>query len=307
MKASVIICTRNPKAAVFSRVLAALSAQTLAPADWELVVIDNGSTPAVVIEPPPGVPAVRVVVEPQPGLTIARIRGIRESVGELVVFVDDDNLLHPQFLETAARLANEFPQIGVFGGRINGEFEKPPPEWLIPFLSHLAVVDFAHDEWSNLSDDRAVLPCGAGLCVRRPAAEAWTATVESHPGRLALGRSGEGTLACEDTDLVLTCIDGGFGSARFTSLQLTHVIPASRVEFSYNLRLARDIGWSWGRLQTLRGLATRGRRSIALLKAFLAFLGVKHRGRGRSLDLAFHWGVWRGLAGCGDLPAVEPR
>lgn len=297
MKASVVICTRNPKPAVFGRVLAALSAQTLPHPDWELIVVDNGSTPVVAIEPSLGLPSIRVVVEPQAGLTFARIRGIRESVGELVVFVDDDNLLDPKFLETAARLADEFPQIGVFGGRINGEFETAPPEWLIPFLSHLAVIDVARDEWSNLSDDRAVLPCGAGLCVRRPAGEAWATAVASDPDRLALGRSGERTLACEDTDLVLTCLDHGFGSARFTALQLTHVIPAGRVEFPYNLRLARDIGWSWGRLQALRGRATRGRRATALLKAALALCGVKHHGRARRLDLAYHWGVWEGMRG----------
>lgn len=295
MKASVVVCTRNPKPAIFGRVLAAISAQTLPAADWELVVIDNGSTPAVVIEPPPGLRSVRVIVEPQAGLTFARIRGIYETVGELIVFVDDDNLLDPRFLETAIRLSYEFPQIGVFGGRIIGEFETQPPEWLTSFLSHLAVADVARDEWSNLSDERAVLPCGAGLCVRRPAAEAWAAAVAFDPGRLALGRSGERTLACEDTDLVLTCVDRGYGSARFTALQLTHVIPEARVEFPYNLGLARDIGWSWGRLQALRGRATRGRRATALLKAALAFLGVKHRGRERRLDLAYHWGVWRGM------------
>lgn len=296
MKASVVICTRNPQLAVFNRVVAALSAQTLNAADWEVVIVDNGSAPPVVIQPPLRLPAAaRVVVEPQAGLPFARIRGIRESVGELIVFVDDDNLLDPRFLETAVRLADEFPQIGVFGGRIVGEFEVPPPQWLTPFLSHLAVVDVARDEWSNLSDDRAVLPCGAGLCVRRPAAEAWAAAVVSDHGRLGLGRSGERTLACEDTDLVLTCLDHGCGSARFTALQLTHVIPEARVEFPYNLRLARDIGWSWGRLQALRGRATRGRRATALLKAALAFLGVKHRGRERRLDLAYHWGVWRGM------------
>ena len=295
MKASVVICTRNPKPAVFDRVLGALAAQTLPAADWELIVIDNGSMPAVVIEPTSGLPAARVAVEPHAGLTFARIRGIRESAGELIVFVDDDNLLDPQFLETAVRLAAEFPQVGVFGGKINGEFEQPPPEWLIPFLSHLAVVALARDQWSNLSGDGAVLPCGAGLCVRRPAAEAWAAAVVSDHGRLALGRSGERTLACEDTDLVLTSLDRGFGSARFTSLQLTHVIPSGRVAFPYNLQLARDIGWSWGRLQALRGRATRGRRATALLKAALACLGVKHHGRARRLDLAYHWGVWRGM------------
>jgi hypothetical protein len=53
-------------------------------------------------------------------------------------------------------------------------------------------------------------------------------------------------LASGDTDCVLTCLDNGVGSGRFTALHLTHVIPAGRLEFAYQRQLARDIGWSWG-------------------------------------------------------------
>ena len=299
MQASVVICTRNPRPYVFPRVLSALASQTLPAADWEIVVIDNGSTPPVSVTPPPGSPSMRVLVEPQPGLTLARIRGIRESRGDLVVFVDDDNLLDPNFLETALRVAASFPQIGVFGGRISGEFEAAPPEWLTPFLSHLALAEFPRDEWSSLADDRAVLPCGAGLCVRRLAAERWARHVEADPRRLALDRMGDKTLACGDTDLVLTCLDNGYGSGRFTVLHLTHVIPASRLEYAYHRQLARDIGWSWGRLQAIRGQSSFGRRAIAFAKACLAFIGVKHRGKTRGIDLAYHVGVWRGFASSG--------
>jgi GT2 family glycosyltransferase len=239
---------------------------------------------------------VRVVVEPQPSLTLARIRGIRESRGDLIVFVDDDNLLDPDFLETALRVADSFPQIGAFGGRISGEFEAAPPEWLTPFLPHLALAEFPRDEWSSLADDRAVLPCGAGLCVRRSAAETWAGHVETDPRRLALGRTGDKTLACEDTDLVLTCLDHGRGSGRFTALHLTHVIPARRLDYAYHRRLARDIGLSWGRLQAIRGQTSFGRKAVAFAKACLAFLGVKHRGKARRIDLAYHVGVWRGLS-----------
>ena len=39
------------------------------------------------------------------GLTPARLRGIRESRGELLVFVDDDNVLERDYLEVALALA----------------------------------------------------------------------------------------------------------------------------------------------------------------------------------------------------------
>jgi glycosyltransferase involved in cell wall biosynthesis len=292
---SVIVCTRNPKSGLLNRTLDRLASQTLPRGRWELIVVDNGSEPPLSLGAAAGLVNVRRVVEPVAGLTTARICGIREARGELVVFVDDDNLLDPDYLEQAVQIADAHPQIGAFGGRISPEFEGEEPDWLRPFRSHLAVVDFPRDEWSNVSGERAVLPCGAGLCIRRTLAEQWAARVAADPRRLSLGRTGDRALSCEDTDMVLSCADCGWGTGRFTALHLTHIIPASRLAFDYQKRLAADIGYSYGRLLAIRGEASRGRRAIALVKTVLAFFGVKHRGRARSLDLAFHHGVWRGL------------
>lgn len=297
MNVSVILCTRNPRRAVLHRVLSSLAAQTLPKDRWELIVVDNASEPPLVLGAVAGLSNLRTVVESATGLTAARIRGIGEARGELVVFVDDDNLLDVDYLEKAVGIAEEYPRIGAFGGRISPEFEGEEPEWLRPFRSHLALADFARDEWSNVTGERAVLPCGAGLCMRLPLARQWAERAAADPRRLALGRSGARTLACEDTDMVLSCADAGWGTGRFTALHLTHVIPAVRLAFDYQRRLAADIGYSYGRLLAIRGEATRGRRAIAAAKMVLAFFGVRHRGRSRAIDLAFHKGVWRGLAG----------
>ena len=45
------------------------------------------------------------LLENEPGLTAARVRGINESEGELLVFVDDDNLLADDYLERAVEIA----------------------------------------------------------------------------------------------------------------------------------------------------------------------------------------------------------
>ena len=47
------------------------------------------------------------------GLTYARLRGIKEASGDLLVFVDDDNVLDPDYLETVQRVAEEKPFLGV--------------------------------------------------------------------------------------------------------------------------------------------------------------------------------------------------
>ena len=295
MDVSVILCSRNPRPAVLGRVLSSLAAQSLTHSAREVIVVDNGSEPPLSLERIGNLANMRIVVEPLVGLTAARIRGIHEARRELVVFVDDDNLLDPNYLETALRIAQENPQIGAFGGRISAEFEASPPDWVQPFLSHVAVIDVPRDQWTNNPADHSLIPCGAGLCMRRQAAVAYADAAQADPQRLALDRSGSSMMSCGDTDMVLSCVDAGWGMGRFTALHLTHVIPASRLEFGYQKQLAADIGYSYGRLLAIRGEASRGRRAIALAKTVLAFLGVKHRGRARLLDLAYHYGVWKGL------------
>lgn len=292
---SVVVCTRNPRPGVFDRVLQCIAAQTLPATRWEVVVVDNGSAPPVTIGNGHGLANVRIVCEPTTGLTPARIRGIGEALGEIVVFVDDDNLLDSDYLQQAVRIAAEFPSIGAFGGRITPEFETTPPDWLGPFASHLAIVDFRRNTWTNNPADYALIPCGAGLCVRREPAMAYADAVAADARRAALDRSGTDTMSCGDTDMVLSCVDSGWGMGRFADLHLTHVIPEARLSFDYQRRLASDIGFSFGRLLAIRGDASRGRRAIAFAKACLAFLGVKHRGKTRSLDVAYHYGFWKGL------------
>src|ERR1700757_4419573 len=105
---SVIVCTHNPRLNYFPQCLDAIRCQSLAPNRWELVVVDNRSNgPVAERIDLSWCLAARVVREEKLGLTPARLRGIREATGELLVFVDDDNVLDLDFLETALRTAEE--------------------------------------------------------------------------------------------------------------------------------------------------------------------------------------------------------
>src|SRR3954470_17804241 len=98
MKVSVILCTHNPRFESLQRVLAGLRSQTLPVSDWELLLIDN-ATPEPLEKTvdlrwhPNG----QVIREEQLGLAFARLRGIKESKSDLLVFVDDDNVLEPDY------------------------------------------------------------------------------------------------------------------------------------------------------------------------------------------------------------------
>src|SRR6266852_2942765 len=107
---SVMICTHNPRSDYLRRCINALRGQTLPYDRWELVVVDNRSDELVADRIDLSWrPEARIVREETLGLTPARLRGIRETKGELLVFLDDANVLDTDFLETALRTAEDKP------------------------------------------------------------------------------------------------------------------------------------------------------------------------------------------------------
>ncbi|HEX8297148.1 MAG TPA: glycosyltransferase family A protein, partial [Chthoniobacteraceae bacterium] len=102
---TVILCTHNPRADYLEQTLAALRAQTLATEGWELLLVDNASTHAVADRCDlTWHPNARAIREDRLGLTMARTCGFRAAQTDVLVLVDDDNLLAPNYLTNALNL-----------------------------------------------------------------------------------------------------------------------------------------------------------------------------------------------------------
>jgi glycosyltransferase involved in cell wall biosynthesis len=254
MDISVIICSHNPRDAYLARTLAALRAQTLPTTRWELLVIDNASAEPVADRVDLNWhPRARCVLEEKLGLTHARLRGVRESREELLVFVDDDNVLNPDYLERVLEIAHSFPFLGSWGGQIEPEFETPPPPWCVPYLDCLALKSLKRDLWGNSIENLEAVPFGAGLCVRRQVAEQYASSSAQNPMRRSLDRKGAQLFSAGDTDFALTACDVGLGTGVFTRLRLTHLIPKERLQFDYIERLVEGAFYSEVLLRSLRG------------------------------------------------------
>ncbi|MFW5883473.1 MAG: glycosyltransferase, partial [Verrucomicrobiota bacterium] len=248
---TVIICAHNSRETYLRRTLEGLQAQTLSTQDWELVLVDNASSPPLserfsVDWHPQG----WLVLEPEAGLTKARLRGIAEAKGELLIFVDDDNVLAEDYLETAQRLMATHRWLGAIGGALYPEYEVPPPE---PFFNEqlLAIRRPKESRWSNVLSDWESQPWGAGLVIRKVVCEAYQETVGRDPRRHLFGRKGNSLSSAEDIDMVYHCHPLGMGFGVFTELSLTHLIPKERLEADYLNRLWRGVlisNWALAKL-----------------------------------------------------------
>lgn len=239
---SVVTCTHNPNARYFQRVLDALRDQTLAADQWEYIIIDNGSRQPVNEDfDLSWAPNVRVVREETLGLTPARLRGIREARGDVLVFVDDDNVLDPNFLEEALRIARKRPHLGAWSGQCRGGFEAPPPEWTRRYWGNLVIRELDRDLWSNLPRLPVTMPCGAGMCVRRAVAAEYLRLHEVGAREFKLDRTGGSLLSGGDNDLAACACDIGLGVGAVTALKLTHLIPPDRLTVHYLSLLAEGI------------------------------------------------------------------
>jgi len=247
---SVIICTHNPHAGRLARTLAGLRAQTLPVAQWECVLVDNASSPAI-SHNAHDLANLRIVREPEPGLTHARRRGLRETTSSLCVFADDDNVLAPDYLEQALGLSSAHPHVGAFGGRSLPEFETPPADWVREFFDLLALRDLGPKTIIAPAENPPLTyplcaPIGAGMVLRREAAQVWLDT----PDRGLTDRRGGELTSGGDNDIVLTLAFAGWGVAYFPELSLTHLIPQGRFNPIYLARLNRGIQKSWVQVLT---------------------------------------------------------
>lgn len=250
---SVVTCTHNPRSNYLGKVIEALKAQTLEKDRWQYLLIDNASDEALA-----GAidlswhRGARHVREEKLGLTHARLRGIGESIGEILVFVDDDNVLDPDYLEQVEKIADKWPLLGAWAGQTRPGFEAPPPDWTREYWERLVIREFDRDRWSNQPTDDRAMPCGAGMCARRKVADYYAHLHATGRRQFLLDRAGESLISGGDSDLALCACDIGLGMGLFTSLKLTHLIPQARLTEDYLVKLAEGLAYSSVLLHSLR-------------------------------------------------------
>lgn len=111
---SVILPTRD-RPRLLPRAIRSVLAQRFQ--GWQLVVVDDGDTDAV----PATLAAfdderIAVAEGPRRGLSAARNAGLEAATGEIVCYLDDDNVMHPGWLHAVAHVFSERDDVDVAYG-----------------------------------------------------------------------------------------------------------------------------------------------------------------------------------------------
>lgn len=105
-----VICPAYNSEKYLAQCVGSMLGQTYA--DWELVLVDDGSTdstPAMCDEYAAADSRIKVYHFSNGGLSVARNRGLAKATGRYVYFLDSDDTLHPRTLEAMASAADANP------------------------------------------------------------------------------------------------------------------------------------------------------------------------------------------------------
>jgi glycosyltransferase involved in cell wall biosynthesis len=137
---SVITATRD-RPHLLARAIPSVIAQRYE--HWQLVVVDNGEDPGTrEVTETSGDDRVTYVVGPHRGLSAARNTGLDHAEGEIVCYLDDDNVMHPGWLQAVAHVFAQREDVDVAYGVSIAEHRVPgdlgehgwwPSFWQLPW------------------------------------------------------------------------------------------------------------------------------------------------------------------------------
>lgn len=264
--------------AALARALTGLAAQVGLRLDWEVVIVESGSTgrPGSPGQASLGASGVRVrrVADAGTGAARARNLGIEHAAGEIIAFLDDDVVPEPDWLALLLEpiLAQEADGAG---GRVVLDPTVPRPAWFNPgwMAGYLAEVDPGGEEHQLEVDEWLVSATAAFRAELLRAVGGFD---------VALGPRAGTPLVNDDIDLSRRLLARGARLRYRPGATVVHELPASRLTRRYLMRRL----WTQGRSDWLMDRGQLGTEAWAGLdRAWYQLLDDLRLRRGE--------GIWR--------------
>lgn len=297
---SVIICTYNRDKFLYDA-LQHVAVNNFPTENYEIVLINNNSTDNTESEChrfEKNFPQInfRYFVETKQGLSHARNRGINESKGDILVFLDDDSFVKSDYLENLQQNLSKHPEAMAFGGKISPLFENgEAPKWLCKWTySWVSAIDKGNEV---IPFEGNSYPIGANMGFRK------SCIAECGNFNPELGRTKKNMMGGEEKDIFNRLKEKQMPILYFPDIQVEHVIPPQRTTKDYIIRMGEGIGMS-ERLRCLNiGKSALYKRYFSELIKWGAsvvlwfYYLVQLRPVVGNMLVVFRWNVTKGLVG----------
>ena len=227
---TVAICSRN-RANSLKRALSSVESAIKPDCEWELLVVDNGSTDEThsVVMSFAGTLPIRYEMEQRAGLSNARNRAVACAKGDYIIWTDDDVMVDQAWLTSYVDAFRRWPDASLFGGKIVPTLVEPKVGWFVsalPLLGHpLAARDLGPKPVA-MAVEGNVLPYGANFATR-------SAVQRKFPFDPRLGVSPGRRLLFEETEVIKAMLASGLRGIWFPESIVNHIIGHERQTIEY--------------------------------------------------------------------------
>ncbi len=230
---SIIICTYNRSS--WLRVCLNSLLPQCQDDSVEVLVVDNNSTDdtaSVVREFSDRCPHVKYVPEPAQGLSYARNRGIKEALGRIVAYIDDDGRAHPDWVRTILKFFEGTPNASGVGGPYYAFSSVTIPPWFPKEYGNKSLGEEARllqsGEWLS----------GTNMIFTKDA------LVEIGGFDTSIGMSGTKISYGEETNLVMKLRERGKLVYYCPEMRVDHAILPYKLRLSWLLRSNFSSGYA---------------------------------------------------------------
>jgi glycosyltransferase involved in cell wall biosynthesis len=237
---SVIVCTYNRERYI-GKCLKHLHNQRADKKLYEVIIVDNNSTDQTAEICKAAVTnytetTYKYFFEPIQGHSQSRNRGIRESKGNIIAFLDDDAFTSSEYISNLNSFFTSHPEATAIGGKIIPVYEGDAPAWMSRYLLPLVAAQDMGDQIKKFTGRK--FPIGANMAFRKQAFDQYGLF------NTDLGRKGSGLEGGDEKDVFDRLKQNNETIYYVPDVLIEHIIPQKRVELAYIRGLGIGVGTS---------------------------------------------------------------
>ena len=229
---SIIMCCHDSAEVISASLEAVAKLKIPDSISYELIIIDNNCTDATIelarciclkanIN-------FKIIEETTPGLIHARKMGVETASYQYIIFLDDDNLICEDWIETAHRIFVLYEKVGAIGGYVEAVSQNFYPDWFQNFKGVFACG--SQGDKSGVVTRSKKMLVGAGLTIRT---EIIQGIFSSNLQLFLVGRTNKELLRGDDSEICMRCILMGWDLWYESTMSLRHNILKNRITWKY--------------------------------------------------------------------------